>query len=239
MDRKSRLNNYDPRVFGGICHRGLHGEGITENGMRAFQKAVEANMAFELDVHLTLDGKLIVCHDDSLLRTTGKEGIIEELDSKTIRDSYRLLDGESVPLLSEVLALNEERVPIIVELKVHKGNYKPLKTKVMEELASIKNSSSIVLISFDPRALLGIGKRFQRQLLVCKEHEWTWKLRRHYDGVDIDKALLNQKKVQDYRKRGGVINVWTIETPEQFNAVKDGADMVTFQHFDIKKEIER
>ncbi len=239
MDNNSRLSKYDPRVFNGICHRGLHGGGVTENGLEAFRKAIEANMAFELDVHLTLDNQLIVCHDDDLLRTTGKPGIIEELTSEEIEKSYRLADGEKVPLFSEVLALNQERVPIVVELKVHKANYKPLRKKVTEELSSIKNEKSIVLISFDPRALLGIGKRFQRQLLVCKEYEWTWKLRHHYDAVDIEQTLVNQKKVQQYRKGGGVINVWTIETPEQLRAVKDGADMVTFQLFDIKKELDR
>ena len=239
MDRNSRLNKYDPRVFNGICHRGFHGEGVTENGLEAFKRAINANMAFELDVHLTLDNQLIVCHDDDLLRTTGKQGVIEELTSKEIEASYHLNDGEKVPLLSEVLALNQERVPVVVELKVHKGNYKPLRKKVMEELSSIKNEKSIVLISFDPRALLGIGKRFQRQLLVCEEYEWTWRLRHHYDAVDIEQTLANQKKVQQYRKKGGVINVWTIENPEQLKAVKEGVDMVTFQLFDIKKELGR
>lgn len=238
MKKNSRLSKYDPRVFNGICHRGLHGEGITENGLEAFQKAIEADLAFELDVHLTKDGELIVCHDDDLLRTTGKAGVIEQLDSKEIQNSYRLLDGEKVPLLSEVLSLNQERVPVVVELKVHKGNYKPLRKRVMKELQCIKKDTSIVLISFDPRALLGINKRFQRQLLVCKEHEWTWRLRNLYDAVDIDQTLVNQKKVQDYRKKGGVVNVWTIESPEQLNNVKKGVDMVTFQLFDIKKTMQ-
>ena len=228
MSKKSQRNDYDPRVYHGICHRGLHGDGVTENGLLAFRKAIESDMAFELDVHLTKDGKLVVCHDDNLKRTTGKEGVIEDLTLEEIAQ-YTLLDGEKVPLFQEVLELNQERVPMVVELKVHKGNYKPLRKAVMETLEPIKNPKSIVLISFDPRALLGIGRRFQRQLLVVQEHDWTWKLRGLYDAVDLDSRMVKRDSVIRYRKKGGIVNVWTIETLDQLNGVKDYADMVTLQ----------
>lgn len=228
MNKRSRKNDYDPRIYRGICHRGLHGDGVTENGLIAFGRAIENDMAFELDVHLTKDGKLVVCHDDDLKRTTGKEGIIENLTLKEIAQ-YRLLDGEKVPLFQEVLDLNQERVPVVVELKVHKGNYKPLRKAVMEALKQIKNPKSIVLISFDPRALLGVGKRFQRQLLVVQEHDWTWKLRGLYDAVDLDSRMVKRDSVIRYRKKGGIVNVWTIENLEQLSSVKDYVDMVTLQ----------
>lgn len=231
MSKKNHREDYDPRVFQGIAHRGLHGNGITENGLKAFQMAVDNDMAFELDVHLSKDGVLYVCHDDSLLRTTGKEGIIEELTSKEIEE-YRLLDGEKVPLFQEVLGLNQERVPIVVELKVHKGNYKPLRKALMKALEGIKNSKSIVLISFDPRALLHCSKRFVTQLLVCKEHDWMFKLNGLYDALDLDQALLERKEVLSYRKKGGIVNAWTIQTEEELKRAKNCSDMVTFQFID-------
>ena len=115
---------------------------------------------------------------------------------------YRLLDGEKVPLFQEVLDLNQERVPIVVELKVHEGNYKPLRKAGMKALEPIKDPKSIVLISFDPRALLGIGKRFQRQLLIVKEHDWTWKFRGLYDAVDLDSRMVANEAVIKYREKG-------------------------------------
>lgn len=234
MSKKNHREDYDPRVFLGIAHRGLHGKEITENGLKSFQAAIDNDMAFELDVHLSKDGALFVCHDDSLLRTTGKEGIIEELTSEQIGE-YRLLDGEKIPLFQEVLDLNQERVPIVVELKVHKGNYNPLRKALMRALKGIENSKSIVLISFDPRALLHCDKRFVTQLLVCKEHDWTFKLKGLYDALDLDQTLLERKEVLSYREKGGIVNAWTIQTEEELTHAKDYADMVTFQFIEPSK----
>ena len=97
------LEKISPLICNGIAHRGLHNEEYTENGLKAFENAVNNNFAFELDIHLTRDNKLIVCHDRNLKRTTGKEGIIEQLTSDQIRQEYRLHDGGVVPTFEEVL----------------------------------------------------------------------------------------------------------------------------------------
>lgn len=56
-----------------IAHRGLYNnkEGIVENTIKAFNKAIEKGYAIELDVQILKDGNLIVFHDDNLLRLTG------------------------------------------------------------------------------------------------------------------------------------------------------------------------
>ena len=54
-----------------IAHRGASGY-APENTMAAFQKAVEMKAEiFELDVHRSLDGEIIVMHDSTTERTTG------------------------------------------------------------------------------------------------------------------------------------------------------------------------
>ena len=230
MFKKDSKNEYDPSFFKGIAHRGLHGDGISENSMAAFQKAIEKGRAFELDIHLTKDGELVVCHDHDLKRVTGKEGIIEDLTLEEI-SVYRLLDGQKIPTFREVLDLNRERSLIVVELKVYKGNYKPLRKKAMEALSQIKDDKKIVLISFDPRALLRIGKRFKRQLLVCKEHDWTWHLRGFYDSVDLEACLSLRKEVIRYREKGGIVNVWTITSPDEARRYAGYVDTITYQFF--------
>ena len=44
------------------AHRGLHDSSrlIPENSMPAFREAVKQNLAIELDIHLTRDGKVVV-----------------------------------------------------------------------------------------------------------------------------------------------------------------------------------
>jgi len=59
-----------PFVGRRYAHRGLHcaQDGIPENSLPAFRRAVEAGYGIELDLHLTTDGQLVVFHDDTLRR---------------------------------------------------------------------------------------------------------------------------------------------------------------------------
>ena len=84
MKKDKVLSMINPLFFNGVAHRGLHTETITENSLSAFKNALEHNISLELDVHLSKDNELFVCHDASLKRTTGKEGIIEDLTSKNL-----------------------------------------------------------------------------------------------------------------------------------------------------------
>ena len=46
-----------------------------ENSIEAIKLAVDKNYAVEIDVRLTLDGKIIVFHDNNLNRMMGKDMI--------------------------------------------------------------------------------------------------------------------------------------------------------------------
>lgn len=77
-----------------ISHRGGAGENL-ENTLAAFQHAAEAGTEMlELDCHLTLDGQVVVCHDEDLFRTTGHQ--------MTVRETLY----EDLPLISEQLRLD-------------------------------------------------------------------------------------------------------------------------------------
>lgn len=104
------------------AHRGLHGPGVPENSMAAFQAALEHGYGIELDIHLLKDGNLAVIHDSALLRTTGLEGDVENLTTEDLK--YCHLEGtdQTIPLFRDVLALYQGKRPLIIELKVHKNN---------------------------------------------------------------------------------------------------------------------
>lgn len=131
------------------AHRGLHGNGVPENSLQAFQLAREAGYGSELDVHLLADGNLAIMHDSLLKRTTGADGRIEELTVSQLA-SYRLEGtSEKIPLLSEVLALYDGKAPLIVELKPVGNNTPILCQKVCELLEQYKGIYCVE--SFDPR----------------------------------------------------------------------------------------
>ena len=61
-----------------FAHRGFSGQ-YPENTMLAFEKAVEAGAdGIELDVQFSKDGKLVIMHDESLLRTAGIDGFVKD-----------------------------------------------------------------------------------------------------------------------------------------------------------------
>lgn len=237
MKKEEIIKSINPLFLKGVAHRGYHNEQYTENGFGAFKNAIDNNFAFELDVHLTKDEKLIVSHDSSLKRTTGKEGIIEELTLEEIKSNYHLLDGSEVPTLEEVFEFTKESVPIVVELKPYTKtkNYKVLAFKVMDALKEIKDKRNIILISFYPQCLLPFkGSGFIRCLLVDRKNSWSFALRHFFEGVDLEWQLLKEEKYQKV-KQNKLVMCWTVENKKDYNEIKDFADSVTFQHFDITK----
>ena len=235
MKKAKALSRINPVFLNGIAHRGLHNEKFTENGLKAFQNAIDHGVAFEFDVHLTKDKQLVVCHDESLKRTTGKEGIIEDLTLKEIKENYRLLDGCEIPTLQEVYDLNKERVPMVIELKVFRKNYKELAEIFRKSLVNIKDKRNAIIISFDPRSLWPLKHEgFIRSLLVIKSDEYTWFFRHTVESVDLDMNLFEEKRVKRYAKNH-FTNVWTIDDEEKLKKYAPQADTVTFQFIDPKK----
>ena len=66
-----------------LGHRGASGY-APENTLEAFQLAMDMGAdGFELDVHLSKDGELIVMHDETVDRTTDGHGQIQSLERCT------------------------------------------------------------------------------------------------------------------------------------------------------------
>ncbi len=107
----------DTSKFNLIGHRG-GGWREPENTLRAMRAGVSRGAtAIEIDVHETLDGQLIVCHDPYVDRTTNGEGKIREMTLKEIRE----LDagkGERIPTIDEVLRFcRENDIGLVYEIK--------------------------------------------------------------------------------------------------------------------------
>ena len=107
------------------AHRGYR-QLYPENTMIAFRKALELDIdSIEMDVHMTKDYRIVVCHDSNLERTTDKKGEIFRMTLEEVRaadagikfgDQFK---GEKVPTLDEFLALMATRpdVRVLLELK--------------------------------------------------------------------------------------------------------------------------
>ena len=138
------------------AHRGLHGNGIPENSLAAFRAAVDRGYGAEFDVHLLSDGGLAVIHDSKLLRTTGKEGRVEELTTGQLKDCFLEGTKETIPTFREVLAVFSGKAPVIIELKPENGNHAALCVAACAAMAGFEGSWCME--SFDPRVVRWLRK---------------------------------------------------------------------------------
>ena len=108
-----------PLVYG---HRGARA-GLPENSIAAFQYAIDAGAdAIELDVVVTLDNQLVVCHDPVLLRRKCAGGTGTRVIRKmTLADlSQWRCGGAPIPTLDQVLALAARGSFLFnIEIKTH------------------------------------------------------------------------------------------------------------------------
>lgn len=133
------------------AHRGLHGNGIPENSLAAFQAALDAGYGAELDVHLLKDGGLGIIHDWNLERTTGARGTVEQLTVKELENFHLEGTQQTIPTLQQVLDLFQGKAPLIIELKPGKDNYALLTQTVCQLLEHY--NGPYCLESFDPRCI--------------------------------------------------------------------------------------
>lgn len=134
-----------------IAHRGASHD-APENTLAAFQLGWQQQAdAVELDIWLTKDGKIVVCHDGDTKRTTGTAKKIPEstlaelraLEAGSWKDAK--WKGEKLPTLTEALAAIPAGKRLVIEIKCG--------PEVLPELerdlkASGKPASQLVIISF-------------------------------------------------------------------------------------------
>ncbi|HTW07285.1 MAG TPA: glycerophosphodiester phosphodiesterase [Acidimicrobiales bacterium] len=85
-----------------IAHRGGAAE-APENSWAAFERAVGLGFThMETDVRLSRDGVVVVMHDPTVERATGRPGRVSEMTWAQLQ-RLRLADGRPVPRLEEVL----------------------------------------------------------------------------------------------------------------------------------------
>ena len=131
-----------------FAHRGLHDRTVPENTVSAFRAAASAGYGIELDVRLTKDGKVVVFHDEDLLRAAGLPVKIAEISYEELKAVRIFGSEERIPLFSEAAA-EANGVPLLVEIKDT-----PRLSELCEKTAAVLSSynGSFAVQSFHPGA---------------------------------------------------------------------------------------
>jgi glycerophosphoryl diester phosphodiesterase len=231
---RRRSDGSPPLVLG---HRGASAH-ATENTLAAFARAARDGAdGVELDVLRCATGEVVVFHDDDLLRLAGRPERIAATPYSVLR-GVSLAGGERIPLLAEALDVCGPDLRVNVELKasgVPRAEIRALCDGVAAVVAAAGAAARVLVSSFNP---IAVGAWQRRMPAVPAgllfEREAPLPLRRAWSALWLRPAALHPEhvlctpaRVAAWRRRGYLVNVWTVDAPEAVRACRDmGVDAV-------------
>ncbi|MCD1609145.1 glycerophosphodiester phosphodiesterase [Stutzerimonas kunmingensis] len=213
-------------------HRGAKGE-APENTLVSFEQCLQHGVRrCELDLHLSRDGELMVIHDPTLKRTTGRRGKVVQHDADELVN-YDAREGGPgwktpcpIPRLSELFekcdfehwqlevksASRVRAARTVMAIKELAERYRLL------DRITVTSSSREVL-----RALNWLAPEISRGLVA--EYNWLdpLKVARQYGCslLALKWTLCTPERLEKARKQGLHVSVWTVNEPALMRRLAD------------------
>jgi glycerophosphoryl diester phosphodiesterase len=207
-----------------IGHRGAKGY-EPENTLISFEKAIEMGAdGIELDVHLSLDGHLIVIHDETIDRTTNSKGVVNQLTLQELK-SYTINEKYTIPTLEEVLDLVNQRCFVNIELKNHDTAEKVV--QLIENYISDKNWNygRFLVSSFDWNALQQVrflNENIRIGVLTETDLDLAISFARFLkaEALHPDFQLLTSEYTTKIQEKGILVFPWTVNEMADIQKMK-------------------
>ena len=226
-------------MLGGVApvvtaHRG-YSAAAPENTLPAFQLAIDQGCEWaELDVQMTRDGVVMVTHDTSLRRCTGRNENIYDLTYNEVRklDAGRWFGqkytGTRIPTLEEVLDQCKGRIQLNIEIKPNAATPE-LEAETIRIIYEKGFEHDCVITS-------------QSYDTLCKVKELAPEIQTGYilalgvgsyydlpaaDFFSVESTFITPGMVQQIHLRGKTISAWTV------NRQEDASDLLSLGVDDI------
>jgi glycerophosphoryl diester phosphodiesterase len=220
-----------------IGHRGANGY-EPENTLISFEKAIEMGAdGIELDVHLSLDGYLVVIHDETIDRTTDGKGVVNQMTLAELK-SFRINKNLKIPTLEEVLDLVNQSCFVNIELKNHEASEKVV--QLIEHYISDKNwkQNDFIVSSFDFHALQQVrflNNEIRIGVLTETDLDLAISFARFLkaEALHPDFQLLTKEYISTIKERGILIFPWTVNETDAIQKMKNfGVDGIITDYLD-------
>ncbi len=227
-----------PLVF---AHRGGCALG-PENTVAAFDRGMAAGAdGLELDVHLSADGVVVVCHDETLDRTSNATGPVNarsavELAAVDAGYRYQSTAGVfpfrgrnvGVPTLQEVLQRYRD-TRVIIEMKVDSA---AMGHAVAEDVRAAGAEERVCAAGYGRRSLAALRATLpgcatsacHPEVRLALYRSWIgWPARRvSYGGYQVpEKAgalrVTSPRFIRHAHRAGLKVQVWTVDEEEEMN----------------------
>jgi glycerophosphoryl diester phosphodiesterase len=226
-----------------ISHRGAN-RVAPENTLPAFEAALKLRVdGFENDVHMTRDGVAVVCHDDTVDRTSDGSGRICDM----ALEELRALDfgawfspafaGTRIPTLEEFFALCGGCKVLNVEIKRAADGSTAIAAEVIRLAKAMGVFPRLIVSSFemdmlkacldcDPAArvcfLYGPGSALCEEIV---DDPVAFARRHRLHAFHPFMAMVSKDYIDRCHGAGVVVNPWTVNQVHALAALRDwGAD---------------
>lgn len=230
FDMVYNRSSLDWAVLGPVeitAHRGSS-RVAPENTMAALQAAMDEIADYsEIDVQLTADNIVVLCHDLNLKRLAGVDRSLssmtyEELSDLDVGSHYGSgFSGERIPTLEEVLEACKGRMSLNIELK-NVGDASGLPEQVAALIEEYGMEDQCVLTSVKLKYLERI-KAYNPDLKTG--YILAAAYGRYYENEDIDfisirSSFVTKRLVEAAHENGKAVHVWTVNSKTELEQMK-------------------
>lgn len=217
-----------------VAHRGGASLGI-ENSLSCIEKGIATGAdMIEIDVHMSLDGALVVCHDPTIDRTTTGKGAIRELTLEQLRsyplkhpETGEIAEDERLPLLEEVLDAIRGRCGLLLEVKRGKDDWYPgIEKAIIDAIEAAGVKDQVVVQSFNDSVLRGfhsLDASIPLEKLVFLPLSVDKEVFAYVQSVNIYYPCASRRFIARMHANGKKVKVWTVN---KLSALPSGADGV-------------
>ena len=205
-------------------HRGARGE-VPENTLASFQACLKAGVTrCELDLHLSKDGQLMVIHDASLKRTTGRRGKVSQHTADDLMQMDARQNAPAWPTACPIPSLEQlfTHCPFEhwqLEVKEASRTRAAHIVRAINELSARFALQDKITITSSSRTVLRAAERLAPHLTRGLVAEYAWldpiKVAQRYkcEMLALNWTLCTEQRLQKAQQAGLHVSVWTVNEP--------------------------
>ena len=205
-----------------------------ENSISAITEAIiEGADYVEIDVMTTLDDYVVLFHDNTLRRFNGSNKAIKNLTLKEVQEIdigskfSEAFQGETIPILEEVLILCKNQIKLNIELKPRKKDDKlaEIVANMITE-AGLEDQAIISSQSYESlQQVKEINPLIEVGLIVTFGIGDFSKM--DVDFISLQYEMVKEELIYTMHALGKEVHVWTINDKKKAeNAIKLGVDNI-------------
>lgn len=207
------INMYNLIAHRGVCEKGK------ENTKSAIKDALtkEYISGIEIDVRLTKDKKLVLCHDITINRTSNGTGLISKMTLKELK-KYNFgtkTKKEKIPTLNEILKIETNKI-ILIEIKEEKKENNDLIKNLYSAINKSKNKN-IYITSFNYKILEKLKNEYPN--LKCGLLTGTF-INKNHKNHNFDFEIITSYNINK-RNTNKITFIWALNTKKRYQELKE------------------